>query len=126
MKHKYIRAWQLARWLNNALAKAPTKAAEESSWRTYERTCWLLGISYGLAYQVRRQLKARNVSNSFMCRGCYKDDTPMPIKAVQIVRGQRIGRSCNYWRCECGTINKYIWVSGYPTRYDLLKGFIRA
>lgn len=50
----------------------------------------------------------------YTCKQCGAHDVPMPIPAVQIIKGQRIGRSCNYYRCEhCNTINKHIWITGY-------------
>lgn len=118
MRYKYKKAWQMARWLAKALDKAHTAYSRDAAWQTYERSSWLMDISYGLAFSVRKQLSNRNRTTSFMCRACYKTDVPMPISAVQVISGQRIGRSCNYWRCTCGTINRHIWVTGYPTRYE--------
>lgn len=62
------------------------------------------------------------VKPTFTCKRCGSHDTPAPIHATHVLNGQRIGYSCNYWRCSCGTINRHIWNSGYPTRYELQKG----
>lgn len=61
------------------------------------------------------------VEPAFTCKHCKSHDVPVPISAVQVINGQRIGYSCNYWRCECGTINRHVWNSGYPTRYELTR-----
>lgn len=62
------------------------------------------------------------VEPAFTCKACKSHAVPMPISAVQIINGQRIGRSCNYYRCaHCGTLNRHVWVTGYPTRYEMLK-----
>lgn len=64
------------------------------------------------------------VEAEFCCKSCGNMDTPMPIPAYQIISGQRVGRSCNYYRCaKCGTLNRHIWITGYPTRYELQERF---
>lgn len=125
MRHTYKQAWRLARWLYKALENAPTLSARDAIWHTYERSCWLCNISYSLASKTRYQLSMRKGKDTsyFYCSTCHKVQIGVPaaINAVQVIHGQRIGRSCNYWRCKCGAINRHVWVTGYPTRYELQK-----
>lgn len=55
----------------------------------------------------------------FTCSQCGSHDIPTPIPAFYPNSGQIVGRSCNYCRCKhCGTINRLVWVSGYPFQYS--------
>lgn len=57
------------------------------------------------------------VEPAFTCKECGSHKIGMPVSAVSIINGQRIGRTCNYYRCpDCNTLNRHVWITGYPTK----------